>query len=130
MTYRGQRAVTKFAPSVGLDTFKHGRDVYFEDPNKEVQLLRWIDRNPERKIVWIDDEIYGYLRYFGNSKESNLALVDQLMQHPNLLMVQPKAEMGVTKTELREIDDFLAGNMTMEQVLAQNERIVHPKKRR
>ena len=129
MTYWGRRAATVFGPTVGLDTFEHGRDVYVEDPDKEVQVFRWIERNPERKIVWVDDEIHHYLRSFGSKKNSNLPLVDRMMQHPNLLMVQPDCMKGLTTEELKTIDIFLTGEMKAEEVLAQNMRIVRNEKK-
>jgi hypothetical protein len=131
MTNWGRRAATVFAPSVGLDSFEHGRDVYVEDTDKEVQVLRWIDRNPERQIVWVDDEIHNYLRRFGSKKNgSNLPLVDRMMQHPNLLMVQPDGMEGLTTKDLKTIDTFLAGEMKAEEVLAQNMRIVRNEKKK
>lgn len=124
MTYWGVRAATEFAPSVGLDTFEHGRDVYVEDPYKEEQVLRWIDRNPKRKIVWIDDEIRRYLHSFGFREPGNHALVHRMVENPNLLMVQPNGEKGVTDVEIPLVNEFLSGTMTGDAVLEQNRRVL------
>ena len=124
MTYRVDNAATEFLPSVGLDTFEHGRDVYVENPDKVVQMLRWIDRNPERKIVWVDGDVHEHLRWFGQKMDGNAALVDRMMQHRNLLLVQPNAKQGLTADELQMIDTFLAGGINTEEVLAQNSRVV------
>eukprot|EP01033_Poteriospumella_lacustris_P014517 gene14517-biopygen6594 len=108
----------------GMDTFEHGRDVDVEDTDKEVQVLRWIDRNPERQIVWIDSEIHEHLRLFGQKIDGDAVLVDRMVQHRNLLLVQPNAKQGLTADELQTIDTFLAGGMQAKEVLAQNRRVV------
>lgn len=112
MTYWRDAAVTKFAPSVALDTFAHGRDVYDENPRKEVQVLRWIDRNPDRKIVWIDDAIHAYLTQYADVCPENRLKVQRLVQHPQLLMVQPNATIGMSTEDVGLVDAFLAGHLT------------------
>jgi hypothetical protein len=125
MTYLDHRRVTEFAASVGLDTFEHGRDMYVATGNKGQQMLRWIERNPERQIVWIDIRIHMYLSVCGKTTP----LFDRMVPRPNLLLVQPNETVGLTAKDLHTIDTFLAGGMKAEEVLAQNTRVVPPEKR-
>lgn len=123
MTYWGHTAVTKFAPSMALDTFEHGRDVV-ANTKKEIQLLHWIDRNPNRKIIWIDDKIQMYLTQWMDDHPDNHSKVQRVLHHSQLLMVQPNDTIGVSKDELELVDAFLAGHTTVTSLLEHNNRIM------
>lgn len=129
MTYWGERATNEYGPSVNL-YLRHGRDVYVEDPDKEVQVIRWVDRNPAQKIVWIDDEIFSYFELFVSRNENRAVLVDWLLEHPNLLMVQPHHSWGMRDHNIQLVNDFLDGKMSAEAVLDQNHKVMGRKRKR
>eukprot|EP01033_Poteriospumella_lacustris_P014516 gene14516-biopygen6593 len=57
MTYRGYNAAMEFGPAVGLDTFEHGRDEYFEEPDLEVQHRNLLLMQPNAKQGLTADEL-------------------------------------------------------------------------
>jgi hypothetical protein len=130
MTYWGERATVEYAPSVNLDWFKHGRDVFVEDPDKEVQVFRWVDRNPKQKIIWIDDEIMSYFDLYVSRNGNRVVLVDWLLEHPNLLMVQPHHACGMDAEDIQLVHDFLDGKMSDQAVLDQNHKVMCRKRKR
>lgn len=123
LTYRGER-VYEYVNTIGVDHFPHGRDVYVEDPDKEVQVLRWLQRNPKRKIVWLDDEIRSYFKLFEQRDRHRKVFTDWLVEQPNLLMVQPRSSVGLQRKDLQLANAFLDGSLTAEEVLEQNNKIL------
>lgn len=114
MTYWGPNAPLRLAPLLQFDAFENGRDVV-ADTTKQVQILLWANRNPQRKMVWLDDAISKYIGWRDN---------ESFLTNPNLLLVQPKQEnFGATNEDLELINKFLNNLLTEEEILKINKSI-------
>jgi hypothetical protein len=110
LTTWDHHAQIKLAPELKLDYFPLGRTVKPLKENshdhivdKLTAVIFCIEENPNRPIVWIDDEISMMLRYSPAGRENVIKLLSREDQKP-FLAVSP--EKALTPEHLIEIEAF------------------------
>lgn len=77
------RANTYFAPAVGLEQFELARSS--PETFKLDCFLQWHEENPDRVIIWIDDQISN----FKCDNEHNPKYADAIFKRKNTILISP-----------------------------------------